>query len=239
VEIAWPGAVTSVDGARENPTTGHAWFGSLIAGGADGSGMLYQRNRYYDPQTGRFTQEDPIGLAGGMNAYGFAGGDRINFGDPFGTCPPVWLCAAIGANAGESAAEYWASVASSSSGLKAAGANVAGGLASLWTPDTYARTAGAFTAAGRVEGIYEFVTKGGELYVGQSGDVANRLDQHVNSGKLDAGSSVGVSAVPGGKTTREIAEQKRINEHGGIQNLANQRNPIGAKRQHLLGPPDK
>jgi RHS repeat-associated protein len=78
--------VTSVDGARENPTTGHAWFGSLIAGGADGSGMLYQRNRYYDPQTGRFTQEDPIGLAGGANAYGFGGGDRVNFGDPFGLC---------------------------------------------------------------------------------------------------------------------------------------------------------
>jgi RHS repeat-associated protein len=97
VEIAWPGAVTSVDGARENPTTGHAWFGSLITGGADGSGMIYQRNRYYDPQTGRFTQEDPIGLAGGVNAYGFAGGDRVNFGDPFGLCPPknfyeVFVC---------------------------------------------------------------------------------------------------------------------------------------------------
>jgi hypothetical protein len=31
-----------------------------------------------------FTQEDPIGLAGGLNLYGFAGGDPINFWDPFG-----------------------------------------------------------------------------------------------------------------------------------------------------------
>ncbi len=31
-----------------------------------------------------FTQEDPIGLAGGLNLYGFAGGDPINFYDPFG-----------------------------------------------------------------------------------------------------------------------------------------------------------
>ena len=38
----------------------------------------------YDPQTGRFTQEDPIGLAGGVNAYGFGNGDPVNFGDPFG-----------------------------------------------------------------------------------------------------------------------------------------------------------
>jgi hypothetical protein len=33
---------------------------------------------------GQFTQEDPIGLAGGMNLYGFANGDPINFSDPFG-----------------------------------------------------------------------------------------------------------------------------------------------------------
>ena len=35
---------------------------------------------------GQFTQEDPIGLGGGMNAYGFAPGDRVNFSDPLGLC---------------------------------------------------------------------------------------------------------------------------------------------------------
>jgi RHS repeat-associated protein len=62
------------------------WFGSLIQDKADESGLIYMRNRYYDPATGKFTQEDPIGLAGGLNLYGFAGGDPINFSDPFGLC---------------------------------------------------------------------------------------------------------------------------------------------------------
>ncbi|MEJ7809360.1 MAG: RHS repeat-associated core domain-containing protein, partial [Gemmatimonadaceae bacterium] len=41
----------------------------------------------YDPRTGRFVQEDPIGLAGGVNLYGFAGADPVNYSDPFGLCP--------------------------------------------------------------------------------------------------------------------------------------------------------
>jgi hypothetical protein len=40
--------------------------------------------------------------------------------------------------------------------------------------------------------------------------------------------------IIGGKTQREIAEQLRINDLGGIENLANQRNPIGPNRSYLL-----
>ena len=48
---------------------------------------VYARKSKYDPSTGSFTQEDPIGLAGGLNLYGCTGGDPINFSDPFGLCP--------------------------------------------------------------------------------------------------------------------------------------------------------
>ncbi|MFT1604208.1 RHS repeat-associated core domain-containing protein, partial [Enterobacter hormaechei subsp. oharae] len=33
------------------------------------TGLHYNLCRYYDPDCGRFTQQDPIGLAGGINLY--------------------------------------------------------------------------------------------------------------------------------------------------------------------------
>jgi RHS repeat-associated protein len=46
--------------------------------------LYYMRNRWYDPEARRFISEDPIGLSGGVNLYGFGGGDPVNFSDPFG-----------------------------------------------------------------------------------------------------------------------------------------------------------
>jgi RHS repeat-associated protein len=42
------------------------------------------RNRFYDQQTGRWTQEDPIGIAGGFNQYQYVNNNPANFIDPFG-----------------------------------------------------------------------------------------------------------------------------------------------------------
>ncbi|HIE5949033.1 TPA: RHS repeat-associated core domain-containing protein, partial [Burkholderia cepacia] len=36
------------------------------------TGLHYNRYRYYDPQSGRFVSKDPIGLAGGLNAFQYA-----------------------------------------------------------------------------------------------------------------------------------------------------------------------
>ena len=65
----------------------NGWFGTLVNDKVDGTGTFYRRNRFVDPMTGRFTQEDPIGLAGGLNEYGFAAGDPVTYSDPFGLCP--------------------------------------------------------------------------------------------------------------------------------------------------------
>jgi RHS repeat-associated protein len=50
------------------------------------TGLYYVRNRWYDPQTGRFASEDPIGLVGGINTYAYADNLPIMLRDPFGLC---------------------------------------------------------------------------------------------------------------------------------------------------------
>lgn len=42
-------------------------------------------NRYYDPTNARFITRDPIGYLGGMNLYGYVGGNPIGRVDPNGT----------------------------------------------------------------------------------------------------------------------------------------------------------
>jgi len=81
VRGSFPFAWFAYDRALSPP---REWHGTLVEDKADNAGTLYRRERYYEPTTGRFTQEDPIGLAGGLNLYGFAGGDPVNFADPFG-----------------------------------------------------------------------------------------------------------------------------------------------------------
>ena len=51
------------------------------------SGFTDIRNHWYDPATGRFLTQDPIGLAGGVDLYAYAGNNPISFSDPFGLCP--------------------------------------------------------------------------------------------------------------------------------------------------------
>jgi RHS repeat-associated protein len=49
-----------------------------------GTGLYYYRARYYDPEIGRFTSEDPLGFEAGVNFYAYVGNNPLNANDPSG-----------------------------------------------------------------------------------------------------------------------------------------------------------
>ena len=76
--------------------------GTVISTSAYGNRYLFQgreydyttqlyhfRARWYDPETGRWLSNDPIGISGGLNLYAFCSNDPVNFVDPMGL--DVWV----------------------------------------------------------------------------------------------------------------------------------------------------
>ena len=55
---------------------------------------LYNYRRYYDPATGRYITQDPIGIEGGINQYRYAEADPVNLTDPTGEIVPAVAYAA-------------------------------------------------------------------------------------------------------------------------------------------------
>ncbi len=56
------------------------------------TGLYYYRARYYDPTTGRFISEDPLGFTAGTNFYQYADNDPVVFTDPTGK--DTYVCTA-------------------------------------------------------------------------------------------------------------------------------------------------
>jgi len=102
-----PERLTDVEGQVRWEGQNSAWGKLLSESGAHGSvysqnlrmqgqcqdretGLHYNLFRYYDPDSGRFTQHDPIGLAGGINLYQFAP-NALGWVDPWGlSCKNTW-----------------------------------------------------------------------------------------------------------------------------------------------------
>ena len=85
------------------------------------SGLHYYRARYYDPETGRFISEDPIGFgAGDTNLYRYVFNDPVNLVDPSGlaatkersgTLQPALITAPVLFNLGQTLGLVFRSVA--------------------------------------------------------------------------------------------------------------------------------
>lgn len=207
------------------------------------TGLSYMGARYYDPQIGRFMGIDPVGFQEdnihSFNRYAYANNNPYKFVDRDGRLPVLAYAAYVVAvrasvylaqrQAGAiAAAQFGAEIAT---GASLGGAAV-GGMA--------AREIGAGAKIAK-EGIYEF-KEGAKTYCGQSCDIPRRLKEHIDSGKLapDMLSTLKTTEVLGGKTAREIAEHRRIQDlTGGIparfsDNVSNKVDPMGPNRSHLL-----
>ncbi|HWO36554.1 MAG TPA: RHS repeat-associated core domain-containing protein [Candidatus Acidoferrum sp.] len=69
---------TATDGSAT--TNSFAYAGREL----DGTGLYFNRARYYSPSLQRFISEDPIRFTGGTNLYRYAANDPLDFSDPFG-----------------------------------------------------------------------------------------------------------------------------------------------------------
>ncbi len=105
----------------------------------DGNGLNFMRARFYDPQTGRFTGIDPLGIgAGDANLYRYSLNNPVSHNDPTGQIlfAPILIGAGIGAamdigtqlifNGGNFSDISWGSVAISA-GLGALGGGIGSG----------------------------------------------------------------------------------------------------------------
>jgi RHS repeat-associated protein len=88
---------TTVYDASGNPLSASAVGNRYCWQGREYSwktGLYFFRARWYDPVTGRWLSNDPIGISGGLNQYVFCANNPVNFGDPFGLCedsePSLW-----------------------------------------------------------------------------------------------------------------------------------------------------
>ena len=65
------------------------------------SGLYYYRARYYDPEIGRFIQEDPVSFVSGINLYAYVGNNPISFVDPNGREAIPWEAGSFGRTVGD------------------------------------------------------------------------------------------------------------------------------------------
>ncbi|MCP4491546.1 MAG: RHS repeat-associated core domain-containing protein [Gammaproteobacteria bacterium] len=75
LKLVWQNPVVSHGNNREKPK---------VALRRTSGRLLYNYFRYYDSGTGGYVSSDPIGLDGGVNFYGYVGGNPVGRIDPMG-----------------------------------------------------------------------------------------------------------------------------------------------------------
>jgi RHS repeat-associated protein len=197
------------------------------------TGTYYLRARHYDPATGRFTQPDPIGFAGGGNLYAYAGNNPATLTDPSGLCPVCWGVLEIGASiydAFDTGRTLLDPQASTGAKALAVGLFVAG----LVGPGE------GYNSAREIGGhflVYRSLSSAGQVqYVGITDDFARRAAEHRAIKGID------VEPIPGLNNLSQrdalAVEQALIESYGLGRNggtlVYNKNNAIGRRHDKFL-----
>ncbi|MCL5102970.1 MAG: hypothetical protein M1133_02485 [Armatimonadetes bacterium] len=200
--------------------------------------------RFYDPEVGRFTQQDPIG--DGINWYAYAGGNPLGFVDPWGLAwYDGWLSGEWGSHipilgglAGQAGTD-WGNYDSNRGSLgravwsstKAAGATVAAGVGIVYAGSWAVGRAAAWMAPGVLQGsggtgvVYALLKDGRIVYIGRTIDYARRMAEQYRAyqGAIDEVRQLA--------TDLTYAEMRGIEqwfiEQQGLANLLNKINGVG------------
>lgn len=121
----------------------------------DGTGLYYNRARYYSPDLQRFISQDPIGFGGGdSNLYAYVGNSPTNYTDPSGHIVDVAID--VASIAYDVYTIYTSGRGKDNENLKSLGLNVAGavipfatGLGAAYRASRVAKAANKATDAGR------------------------------------------------------------------------------------------
>lgn len=217
------------------------------------TGLSYMQARYYDPVIGRFLSVDPVDfLQSGndprfFNRYAYVYNDPTNGIDPDGEWGIVGALSSVamgmvirGVTGGD---VFDAGAMATDAALGAVGAGIANKAVQLNRLRQTGLSAGQRLRAtddlarAPTEGVY-VLREGGETYVGQSGNLAQRSAQSAAERGLQNAPGVRIG-VNGGKTSREVAEQRTLNAAGGRDGpgVLNSVNPVGPKRAALMQNP--